>query len=135
MNFFKGIITAGLLSAIFSCSGTVGRYSRIDFVIPPQVNIRPEELKKIWAEEDKTDPSSGIFIVVTVYSYSSGSETVSFSGSGEMQTVRGKGRLKCLVKVMDGKDIIRAEFVEGSGNTKEEMFSSVIREIKSSLFK
>lgn len=124
-----------MVSIMISCSKPVTRYSRIDFVIPDQVSIKYDELKKIWAEEYKTDPVSTIYIVVIIYSYSSGSETVSFSGSGEMQTVRGKGRLKCLVKVMDGEKIIRAEFVEGIGNSREEMLSSVINEIKFKLFK
>ena len=135
MNYIKKIVIPVLLSnIILSCVEPVSGYSRVDFVIPEYINIRPDELKKSWGEE-KTSPSSSVYIIVTLYSYSSGSETISISGTGEIQTVRGKGIIKYLVKVMNGHELIQAEFFEGSGNSREEIISSLIKQIKQRLFK
>jgi hypothetical protein len=47
-----------------------------------------------------------------------------------VKTVTGKGKLKALVKIMNGKKIIRADFVESEGKTKEEMISSLVHNIR-----
>lgn len=134
MNCIKIILGITISALVLSCDEAVIRYSRIDFIIPEQINIRQDELLKAWSDENSRDPASGIVIVVTVYSFSSGSETFSFSGNGDMQTVKAEGRVKCLVKVMDGDKLVRAEFIEGTGKNRDELFSSVIREIKRKLF-
>jgi len=135
MNYLK-INSASFLLLFFllSCDSTAVSFSRIEYNIPGHINLKEEDLKTVFGEV-KTDPSSSLYITVTFYSYSSGTETISFSGGEDVKTVSGKGRLKALVKVMDGKKIVRAEFVEGEGASKEEMISSLVKDFKYKMIK
>lgn len=119
---------------ILSCNDKSLNFSRIEFKIPDYVNIKAEDLKNALGDV-KTDPSSGCYLVVVLYSYSSGTETISFSGGDDVKTVNGSGKIKGLVKVMDGKKIIMAEFIESGGNSKEEMISSFVKEVRRKLIK
>ena len=119
---------------IISCESSAVSFNRIEYKIPPHIIISEEDMKK-GLGGIKTDPASPFYIEVTLYSYSSGRETISFSGGDEVKTVNGKGKLKALLKVMDGKKIIRAEFAEGEGGSKEEMLSSLAENFKHKLLK
>lgn len=114
---------------ISSCRDKPVTFSRIEYVIPAHININIEEIKSRFTDF-KTDPVSPYYAVIVFYSYSSGAETISFSGGDDVTTVTAGGRLKALVKVMDGKKILKAEFVEGTGSSKEEMIGSFDKEIK-----
>jgi hypothetical protein len=131
MGYLKINTLFMLLTLIFtiSCMEPAVTFSRIEYNIPGHINIRKEELTSAFGEIE-TDSASRYYIVVTIYSYSTGTERISFSGGNEVKTVSGRGRLKVLLKVMDGKNILRAEFVEAEGNSKEEMLSSLAGEIK-----
>jgi len=132
MKHFKICTAAAILSAIFtlSCRSTPVSFSRIEYSIPAHINVKPEDLQ-LHFKDIKTDPSSTLFIVIVLYSYSSGAETISFSGGNEMKSASIKGKVKGLVKVMDGGKIVIAEFVEGGGNSKDEMLSSLVKDIQS----
>jgi hypothetical protein len=135
MNSLKRIFISSLTSIIIiSCAEPVPEYSRVDFVIPPHINISQDELTKNWPDK-KRNPASPVHIVITLYSYSSGSETITFSDTGEMKTITGKASLKCLVKVMRGKEILRAEFLEVSGSSKEDIINFLINQVRDKLFK
>ncbi|PKL18768.1 MAG: hypothetical protein CVV49_04290 [Spirochaetae bacterium HGW-Spirochaetae-5] len=131
MNYLKINVLLLMFTSIFllSCRESPVAFNRIEYVIPGHINIKIDDLSSRFAEI-KTDPESSIYIVIVLYSYSSGAETISFSGGDDMTTVTAGGRLKALVKVMDGKKILRAEFAEGRGNSREDMLSSLLQEIK-----
>ena len=118
-----------LLLLLLSCESPAVNFNRIEYNIPDHIIINEEDMKSAFGEV-KTDPASSLYIVITIYSYSSGRETISFSGGDDVKTESGKGKLKALVKVMDGKKIVRAEFAEGTGNTVQEMISSLVKDFK-----
>lgn len=130
MNNLKSAFTGVLYTVmlILSCREPAA-FSRIEYRIPSQININIEDLKAAF-RSIKTDASGGLFIVVSVYSYSSGSEKISFSGGENIKTVTSDGIIKVLIKVMDDKKIIRAEFAEGRGNNKEELFSNLEKDVR-----
>jgi len=136
MNYLKINFTSlfVLLCFFLSCDSPAVSFNRIEYKIPAHISIQADDLKRALGYV-KTDPSSPLYIVVTLYSYSSGSETISFSGGDDLKTVSGKGKLKALVKVMDGEKIVKAGFIEGGGNSKEEMLSSLVKDFKHKMMK
>lgn len=131
MNYLKIKFNASLILSVLllSCESPAVSFNRIEYNIPGHIIINEEDMKSAF-REIKTDPASSLYIVITLYSYSSGRETISFSGGDDVKTESGKGKLKALVKVMDGKKIVRAEFAEGTGNTVQEMISSLVKDFK-----
>lgn len=131
MNYLKIKFNLSLILLLFllSCESPAVSFNRIEYNIPDHIIINEEDMKSAFGEV-KTDPASSLYIVITLYSYSSGRETISFSGGDDVKTESGKGKLKALVKVMDGKKIVRAEFAEGTGNTVQEMISSLVKDFK-----
>ena len=126
INFYASLV---LLLFLLSCESTAVSFNRIEYNIPDHIIINEEDMKSAFGEV-KTDPAGSLYIVITLYSYSSGRETISFSGGDDVKTESGKGKLKALVKVMDGKKIVRAEFAEGTGNSMQEMISSLVKDFK-----
>lgn len=117
------------LILILSCRSEPLKFSRIEFFIPEHIRLKEDDLRKSFNTLE-TDPSSQTYIVIVLYSYSSGTESISFSGDGGFKTVNSKGRLKILVRVMNGKKITRAEFIEAAGDNEQEIISSAAKEIK-----
>jgi len=134
MNKLKIYVLFPVFTIIFllSCRESSVAFNRIEYIIPGHINIKTEDLRSRFSVI-KTDSSSSIYIVIVLYSYSSGAETISFSGGNDVTTSTAGGRLKALVKVMDGKKILRAEFVEGAGGSSEEMLSSFAQAIRSKM--
>jgi len=131
MSYLKIYLISAVLALIFgiSCSSSPIRFSRIEYKVPEYIKVNPDDLKSALSGV-KTDSSSSIHISVILYSYSSGAETISFSGENDFKTARAKGKIKGLVKVMNGKDILKAYFVEGGGSTREEMILALVKDIK-----
>jgi len=131
MNYLKiNFISLLIFSiSIMSCRGESIRISRIEYSIPDHIIIKTEDLKTAL-KDINTDPSGDHYLVLVIYSYSSGKETISYSGIGDLKTTSGKGRLKVLLKFMNDTKIIRAEFIVSEGNSKEEIISSIAKEIK-----
>lgn len=131
MNYLKIKFNAALILLVFllSCESPAVSFNRIEYNIPGHIVINETDMKSAFAEV-KTDPASPLYIVITLYSYSSGRETISFSGGDDVKTESGKGKLKALVKVMNGKKIVRAEFAEGAGNSVQEMILSLVKDFK-----
>lgn len=136
MNYFKinALLLIFLTILVSSCRESSVTFNRIEYVIPEHIDIKADDLKNRFSEF-KIDPASSIRIVIVLYCYSSGAETFSFSGGEDLKTAIAGGRLKALVKVMEGEKIIRAEFVEGNGNSKDDMLVSFVKEIKLRLIK
>ena len=131
MNYLKiNLITVILLGTFVSaCNDHTVSINRIEYSIPEHISIKADDFKTSLGDI-KTDPSSSIYIVVVLYSYSSGVEKISFSGAEDVKTSSAKGKLKALFKVMEGDNILRAEFAKGEGSSKEEMITSLVKEIK-----
>jgi hypothetical protein len=131
MNCLKIKFNVSLILLLFllSCESPAVSFNRIEYNIPEHIIISEDDMKSAFGGI-KTDPASSLYIVITLYSYSSGRETISFSGGDDVKTESSKGKLKALVKVMDGKKIVRAEFAEGTGNTVQEMISSLVKDFK-----
>ncbi len=125
----KLLLFSALMLLIISCDTPAVSFNRIEYNIPGHISINEDDLKSAFREIN-TDPASSFYMVVTLYSYSSGTETISFSGGDDVKTVSGKGRIKALLKIMDGNKIIRAEFAEGGGGSREEMIASLVKDFK-----
>ncbi len=132
MNYLKSGLATALFSFLFlfSCREPVS-FSRIEYNIPSHINIKTDELEDAF-KEMKLNPSAILYIKVTVYSYSSGSETISFSGE-DVKTIKSGGKIRVLIKVMDNKKVIRAEFAEGAGNSKKELLSTLVKDVQQKL--
>ena len=123
------LLAPGVLVFLLSCGSEQIRFSRIEYYIPDNIRISGEPLKKRF-NDIETDGSSPVYLVVVLYSYSSGAERISFSEDGSFKTSNAKGRIKALVKVMNGKKIIRAEFIEAAGDNEDELISALAKGIK-----
>lgn len=131
MNYSKcESMLFSVLCCFFLCCGSGQlKYSRIDYIIPGHIIISSDELQQAIGEI-RTDTASVISLTVVIYSYSSGRETISFSGGDEMKTASSKGKIKALLKYTEGKKIVRAEFVEAEGRTREELISALAEKIR-----
>jgi hypothetical protein len=76
------------------------------------------------------DPSSILFLEITIFSYSTGLESMTISDNEDIKNVIESGKIKGLLKIRDGKKILRADFIDANGNSKEEMISSFIDKIR-----
>ena len=112
-----------------SCEDTKVSFSKIICKIPEYINIKEDE---IYAQmkEFPLDPASLLYLEITIYSYSSGLESITMSDNGDMKNVMEPGKIKALIKITDGKKILRTNFIDTKGNSKEEMISSLIDKIK-----
>jgi len=106
-----------------SCADkNIRKYRVIDVNIPSSIILDRIDLKKV-SNTLKTDSLSKYTVKITVYSYSSGREVISFSGSGDLTSGTQPGVLKGLIKILEGDKIIRVEFIEAKGNSNEELVS------------
>lgn len=134
--FYKDCMNRGsiiplslIVYAIFllSCRGTSAGFSRIEYTVPGHINISKVDLE-IAFRTLKTDPSSPYYIEIILYSYSSGAESIAFSGSGDVVSSTKNGRVKGLVRLMNGKKTVKAVFIKGEGKTREEIISSLVND-------
>jgi hypothetical protein len=76
------------------------------------------------------DPASLLYLEITIYSYSTGLESISISDTEDIKNVIEPGKIKGLIKITDGKKILSADFIDATGNSKEEMILSLIDKIR-----
>ncbi|MCL2155742.1 MAG: hypothetical protein FWH53_08770 [Leptospirales bacterium] len=130
MNFIRIIFLCIVLCFLnLSCDDAKLSFSKITCKIPEYINIKDDEIyAKI--KDFHLDPSSLLFLEITIYSYSTGLESISISDSGDIKNVIEPGKIKSLIKITDGKKVLRADFIDAIGNSKEEMISSLVDKIR-----
>lgn len=112
-------------------SAVVREYSVLDIFIPAGINITESELRS-RLDGIKLAGGSPYSLRITVYGYSPGAEIMSFSDEKSFSSVRGRAWIKGLVQVIMGNEIISVDFVEVSGENRDEAlgrFASRIRGI------
>jgi len=129
MNYKRVVILCILLIFNLSCNDDKITFSKITCKIPDYINIKEDE---IYArlKDFPLDQSSSLYLEITIYSYSAGLESMIISDSGDIKNVMESGRIKGLIKVKDAKKILRADFIDVSGNSKEEMILLLIDKIR-----
>jgi len=132
MNYIRVIILCILFLLNLSCNDDKPSFSKITCKIPKHINIKEDE---IYAQikDFQLDPSSSLWLEITIYSYSTGLESIIISDNEDIKNVVEPGRIKGLIKITDGKKILRADFIDASGISKEEMILSLIDKIRSKL--
>ena len=125
---------AGILILIFwpgACSRNVYQYSRLEVNIPAGINIDEKEIRQRLAAI-KPAGENGFTLRITVYGFSQGAEIINLSDGGQLSTRQGKAWIKALIMVKKGEEIVSADFIEVSGNSREELldrFCSRVLEI------
>ena len=117
-----------------SCNDDKPSFSKITCKIPKHINIKEDEIYA-HLKDFHLDPSSSLWLEITIYSYSTGLESISISDNEDIKNVVEPGKIKGLIKIADAKKILRADFIEAVGNTKEEMILSFIDKIRSKILK
>jgi len=130
MNYIRAVfLCIVLFVSILSCDDTKFTFSKIICKIPEYINIREDE---IYARMNdfNLDPASSLYLEITIYGYSTGLESISISDNGDIKNTIEPGKIKGLIKITDGKKILRADFIDADGNSKEEMILALIDKIR-----
>ncbi len=115
------VIAAAVVS---SCENKKLSYRELRISVAPY--IRPEAFNLTGFSIDvEPDPSSRFNLDIVIYSYSQGKETISMKGDSGFVTEAGAAEIKALVKILDGEKIVRAEFIEVSGNSNDELIRNL----------
>ncbi|HPS56808.1 MAG TPA: hypothetical protein PK514_01775 [Spirochaetota bacterium] len=120
-----------LIISLYACSRNVYEYSRLEIYIPAGINIEEKEIRGRLAALKHAD-DNGFTLRITVYSFSQGAEIINFSTGDQFSTGKGKAWIKALVQVKSGAEIVCADFIEVSGEGREDLldrFGSMILEI------
>lgn len=117
------------VNVLTGCEKEKVNFRKIEFETAPHIKLNIDELKsrKIWIEPDE---KSTLVLKVVIYSYSPGKETISMTNDSEFVTDIGSGIVSALVEFIDNGKMIRAEFIEVSGNSKEELFENLYKSVK-----
>jgi hypothetical protein len=129
MSYIRFIFLCILLLFNFSCNEPKITFSKIICKIPNYINIKEDEVYT-QLKNFSLDPSSHLHLEITIYSYSTGIESIIISDNEDIKNVLEPGKIKGLIKITDGKKILRADFIDATGNTKEEMILSLIDKIR-----
>ena len=117
-----------------SCNDDKITFNKIICKIPEYINIKEDEIYS-HLKDFHLDPSSSLLLEITIYSYSTGLESISISDNEDIKNVVEPGKIRGLVKVTDANKIVRADFIDASGNSKEEMILSFIDKIRVKILK
>ncbi|HOP28045.1 MAG TPA: hypothetical protein P5120_06220 [Spirochaetota bacterium] len=122
------IIFLFMIFFIFSCENKKLSYGEINISTAPYIKKDALNLKD-FSIDVKPDPGSRYSLNIVIYSYTQGKETISLVKNGEFAVQTGAAELKALVKIMDGKKLMRAEFVEVSGNSNDELVRNLAKSV------
>jgi len=116
------------LLALSGCEKEKISFKSVEFEIAPHIKLGADELKNIPFTV-KPDENSSITLRVVIYSYSSGKETISMTGESGFKTDTGSGVIKALVEIIDSGKVMRAEFIEVSGHSREELLENLAKSL------
>jgi len=124
---FLFIITS-MMFFFVSCEDKKLNYRELNISAAPY--IKPDALNlKNFSIDISSDPASRYQLFIVIYSYSQGKETISIADNGEFLTQSGKAELKALVKIMDGEKPVRADFIEVSGSSNDELLRNLAKSV------
>ena len=132
MNYIKVISLCVLFLFNLSCEDAKLTFNKITCKIPKHINLEEDE---IYAHLNNfpLDTSSSLYLEITIFSYSTGLESIIISDNGDIKNSAESGKIKGLIKVTDGKKILSADFIEVSGKSKEEMILFLIDKIRAKM--
>lgn len=130
----RHFVTQGIILLIFclnACSRNVYQYGTLEVHVPAGINIEEDEIRS-RLKPLKLQGAGGFTLRITVYGFSQGAEIINFSSGDRFSTTQGKAWIKALVQVKSGETIVRADFIEVSGKSREELldrFGAAVLEI------
>ncbi|MCL1865164.1 MAG: hypothetical protein FWF73_05065 [Spirochaetes bacterium] len=130
MNYIKTILLCIVVLFLnLSCNEDKVTFNKITCKIPNYINIKDDE---IYAQLKNfhLDSASHLYLEITIYSYSTGLESIIISDDEDIKNVIETGKIKGLIKITDGKKILSADFIEASGSSKEKIISALIDKIR-----
>jgi len=129
-NKTYGILLISVIFAVLisSCENKKLNYRELHISTAPYIKADLLKLKG-FAVAIEPDPASRYNLDIVIYSYSQGKETISLAKNGEFLTQTGAAELKALVKIMDGEKPVRAEFIEVSGNSNDELIRNLSKSV------
>ena len=134
MNYIRAIILCILFLFNLSCDDAKPTFNKITCKIPKYINIKEDEVYA-HLKDFPIDQSSSLYLEITIYSYSTGLESIIISDNEDIKNAAESGMIKGLIKVTDGKKILSADFIDAVGNSKEEMILSLINKIRTKMRK
>ncbi len=127
-NYRVLFIVHAMVFLFISCENKKLNYREVQISTAP--HIRSDILNvKDFTIDIKPDPSSRYSLSIVIYSFSQGKETISMKGEGEFVTEAGAAEIKALVKIMDGEKFVKAEFVEVSGSSNDELVRNLAKSV------
>lgn len=114
---------------IFLLSLTIA-YSAADSLTVTVGNGIPADcgqIKAIIAEENPR--LNEIFVEITIYGYTTGSETYRLSNDGSLQILQEPGTIKAMVRVKGKSGKMKTLFTEGRGADPESLARSLSKEL------
>ena len=87
-----------------------------------------EELK-VLPFTVRPDEKNSIALRIVIYSYSSGKETISMTGDSVFKIDTGSGVIKALVEFIDNGKVVKADFIEVSGSSKDELLGNLVKSV------
>jgi len=113
-----------MMFLLISCEKNKLNYREINISLAPYIKSDVLNLKN-FSVNIEHDPGSRFILNIVIYSYSQGKETISLAKDGDFVTQTGTAEIKALIKIMDGEKPVRAEFVEVSGNSNDELIRNL----------
>lgn len=129
-RLYSILLIAAVMMCIVSCENKKLNYREIHVSCAPHIKSDALNLKN-FAIDVEPDPSSRYTLSIVIYSYSQGKETISMAGDSGFVTETGLAEVKALVKIMDGERAVRAEFIEVSGGSTDELLRNLAKSVSS----
>ena len=122
------VILFSIIFFFISCENKKPGYRELHISTAPYIKADTLNLKN-FSIEIEPDPGSMYNLNIVIYSYSQGKETISMEKEGDFVTRTGSAKIKALVKIMDGEKPVRAEFIEVSGNSNDELIRNLAKSV------
>jgi len=123
---------AALILLLMVISGCISRGSfriaSLSIQVPPSVPVSGSELRALLPNpKEAPGPETGTLEVV-VLRYSPGIYKLSYTGK-EFTEKTGRGYIRVLLKFRQGGKLVKTDFLEARGTTREELMKNVAKKI------
>ncbi len=122
------IFFTALIAAATSCSGKVKSVSTVSITVPESLVVSESEIRASLPE-GLISSESEYQLEIAVYSFSSGIETINYSGS-DFNVGHREGNIKAVLKLNSGGKLIENRFIEASGNGKDAVLNGLKDKIR-----
>ena len=118
VSAIAGLVLIMLLQS--GCARSIYEFSIIEIHIPGEINLDESEIRS-RLKSFATDCDNGFTLRITVYGFSQGAEIINMSDNNQLSTKKGKAWIKALVQVKKDERIVQADFIEITGENREDI--------------